>query len=103
MLQRLLDIRPKVTCESVHGALTEILQELLVNGYPAIELVSKSVASAIDDPQIIFDRVRTILIEAFLLDADTPVSHTSSGIRRVRIGNPHYSALNLRSRIRLSE
>ena len=46
MLQRLLDLKPEVLCDTVHGALTGILQQLLVAGHAAVDLVGASHRSA---------------------------------------------------------
>jgi Cft2 family RNA processing exonuclease len=104
MLQRLLDIKPKIACESVHAAITDILQQLLITGYPAVELVDKpGMRVGAEDPQIIFDRVRIILHESSVLDADAPVSETAAGVRRLRVANPYYGVRELRPRIRINE
>src|SRR5712692_8543369 len=76
-LQRLLDVRPQVFCDSVHGAITGVIQQTLVTGYPAVELISKTATDQGVDPGAIFDRVHRILVQSWFLDADAPISETA--------------------------
>jgi|GEM_PF-46662 len=105
MLQRLLEVsgrsggRPRVFCNSVYAALSGLIQELLIVGNPAVDLLSTDSASQNQTP--VFDRVRNILIQSHLVDAAIPISETKSGVRRLRVANPYYIGLHIPPRIRL--
>jgi Cft2 family RNA processing exonuclease len=103
VLQRFVELRPEIFCDTVHGAITEILQHLLITGTAVAELVSRSSEGASADPQAVFDRVRDILIQAHYLDSDTPVSESASGLRRIRIPSPHQPSLQPPVRIRITQ
>lgn len=104
MLQRFLDVKPRVNCDSVHFTVTEILQQLLIAGHGAVEIISRSEQRHLGaDPQIVFDRVKAIFTEANLLDADVPVSQTQTGLRRLQIPNPYHAVRAFPQRIRVSE
>lgn len=101
MLQRLLDLKPQVLCDTVHGALTGILQQLLVTGHAAVDLVGKSSDHATPDARAVFDRALAILSQAHFIDADAPVSETAAGVPKLRVPNPHHRSLHLPVRLRL--
>ena len=101
MLQRLLDLKPKVLCDTVHGALTGILQQLLVTGHPAVDLMGKATDRATGDARAVFERVRSVLIESHFVDADIPVSETRAGIPKIRVANPYYGSLHVPVRLRI--
>ena len=56
MLQRLLDLKPEVLCDTVHGALTGLLQQLLVTGHAAVDLVGRATDPSTADARAVFDR-----------------------------------------------
>jgi Cft2 family RNA processing exonuclease len=95
-----VDIRPEVGCDSVLAALIGLVQHLLVGGYPVAELVSRQTVPT-GDANVVFDRVRAILLQSHFVDADAPVGETASGLRRLRVANPHEAGLHLPVRIRL--
>src|SRR5207247_895617 len=66
VLQHLVDLKPEVKCDSAHGALTDVVQQLLVIGHPAIEIVSVSESGGTAEANAVFDRVRNILVHAHL-------------------------------------
>ena len=101
MLQRLLELKPEVLCDTVHGALTDIVQQLLVTGHAAVDLVGKAVDPSTADARAVFDRVRSILAQSRFLDANAPVSETRAGIAKVRVPNPYYGSLYLPARLRI--
>lgn len=103
MLQRLLDLKPQIYCDTVHAAVTEVLQQLLITGAPVAELISDSSAGPSTAAQAIFDRVREILIQAHFLDAETPVSQTARGMRGVRISSPYRPSMHVPVRIRVGK
>lgn len=102
MLQRLLELKPEVLCDTVHGALTGTLQQLLVTGYAAVDLIGSSTDGPTADARDVFDRVRTILRLAHFIDAEAPVSETVRGGPRVRVPNPYHRSLHLPARLRIS-
>lgn len=99
MLQRLLEVRPRIECETVHAALAGVVQGLLVSGCSVIELISARVLSPPE--QATFDTVLRILTLSHFLDPDAPVAELRSGRRRVRISNPYDSARFVPARLRL--
>src|SRR5689334_11482055 len=101
MLQRLLELKPEVLCDTVHGALTQVLQQLLVTGHAAVDLVGKATDPSTTDARAVFDRVRSVLIQSHLLDSDAPVSETRAGIPKVRVPNPYYRSLHLPVRLQI--
>src|SRR5207245_1062614 len=96
-------LKPRIFCDSVHRAITEIVQHLLVTGNPTAELVSNSSDGPSDAAQAVFDRVREILTQAHFLDGDVPLSETAAGLRRIRIPNPYQISLHLPVRIRITQ
>ena len=103
MLRRRMDVRPRILCDAVHGAITEIVQQLLVTGHPTVELVSKSSSGLGDDAHSVFDRIRTILVQAHFLDTEVPISETTAGLRVLRIPSPHQASLHVPVRIRADD
>lgn len=103
MLQRLLDLKPQVLCDSVHGALTGILQQLLVTGHAAVDLVGKPSDRATTDARAVFDRLLAVLTQAHFIDADAPVSETRAGVPKLRVANPHHRSLHLPVRLRIDQ
>ncbi len=101
MLQRLLDLKPEVLCDSVHGALTGIVQQLLVTGHAAVDLVGSMTDGPTAEARAAFDRVRSVLVQSHFVDADAPVSETRAGIPKIRVPNPYYSSLHLPVRLRI--
>src|SRR4051812_27184205 len=101
MLQRLLDLKPEVLCDSVHGALTGIVQQLLVTGHAAVDLVGSTTDGPTAEARAAFDRVRSVLVQSHFVDADAPVSETRAGIPKIRVPNPYYSSLHLSVRLRI--
>ena len=101
MLQRLLDLKPEVLCDTVHGALTGIVQQLLVTGHAAVDLVGRATDRPAVDARTAFDRVCSILVQSHFIDADTPVSETRAGIPKIRVPNPYYRSLHLPVRLRI--
>lgn len=101
MLQSLLELKPEVLCDTVHGALTHVLQQLLVTGHAAVDLVGKATDPSATDTRTIFDRVHSVLVQAHFLDADAPVSETRAGIPKVRVPNPYYRSLHLPVRLQI--
>ena len=83
MLQRLLELKPEVLCDTVHGALTHVLQQLLVTGHAAVDLVGRATDPSTTDARTVFDRVRSVLVQSHFLDADAPISETKAGIRKM--------------------
>lgn len=102
MLQRLLDVRPTIRCESLHGAITGVVQQLLIVGHPVVELIRSPADGEADDEDAVFDRIRSILVESLFIDADVPIDELASGRRRLRIRNPHNGSRHLPIRVRLS-
>jgi predicted metal-dependent RNase len=103
VLQRLLDLRPRVLCDNLHGALTGIVQQLFVTGHAAVDLLSKSGDGATVEAHTIFDRVRGILVQSHFLDVDAPIAETRAGTRTLRVPNPYYGSLHVPARIRIDQ
>lgn len=103
MLQRLLDLKPRVLCDTIHGALTEVLQQLLVMGHAAVDLVGGSRNCTAAEAHCVFERVRAVLVQSHFLDADSPVSETRAGIPRIRVPNPYHGSLHVPVRLRISQ
>lgn len=101
MLQHLLDLRSEVRCDTVLGALTEVVQHLLVTGAPAVEIVSHSGDSGQEEKSAVFDRVRAILIDAHWLDPNAPVDERRGGLRYIRVASPYAINLHVPPRLRL--
>jgi len=103
MLQRLLDLKPRVLCDTVHDALTGILQQLLVTGHAAVDLVESASDRQTADARDVFDRVHSILVQSYFVDPDTPVSETRAGVKKLRVPNPYYRSLHLPVRLRVDQ
>jgi Cft2 family RNA processing exonuclease len=101
MLQPLLELKPEVLCDTVHGALTHVLQQLLVTGHAAVDLVGRSADRPTTDTRAVFDRVRSVLVQSHFLDADAPTSETRAGIPKVRVPNPYSRSLHLPVRLQI--
>ena len=103
MLQRLLDLKPQVLCDTAHGAITGLLQQLLVTGHAAVDLVGRAADPSTADARAVFDAVRSILVQSHFIDADTPLSETKAGIQKIRVPNPYYRSLHLPVRSRIDD
>src|SRR5262245_54871740 len=101
MLQRLLDLKPEVLCDTVHGALTSVLQQLLVTGHAAVDLVGRAPDRPAADARAVFDKVSSVLVQSFFVYADAPVSETKAGIPKIRVPNPYSGSLHLPVRLRV--
>jgi len=101
MLQRLLELKSEVLCDTVHGALTHVLQQLLVTGHAAVDLVGRATDPSTTDARTVFDRVRSVLVQSHFLDVDAPLSETKAGIPKVRVPNPYYRSLHLPVRLKI--
>ncbi len=103
MLQRLLDLKPEVLCDSAHGALTGILQQLFVTGHAAVDLVGKADSDETGDARAVFERVRAVLVQSHFVDADAPVNESKIGVQRIRIPNPHQGSLHIPVRLQIDQ
>src|SRR5690349_18263290 len=99
MLQRIMDLKPQVLCDTVHGALTGILQQLLVTGHAAVDLVGRGSDHQTHDARGVFDKAHSILVQSHFVDPDTPISETRTGIQKIRVPNPYYRSLHLPVRL----
>ena len=91
-----------IPCNSEFEVVVELLQRLLVEGHPTVELTTSD-AQRDAEAHTILRRIYAWMVEARLIDASTPICEDRSGHASFRIPNPRHGFLDLPARIRLSQ